>query len=54
MTLDTKLVKEIFLEAAEVSEEAAATLGLSRAMAYRHWTYARAWLCDAVSQDEAD
>jgi RNA polymerase sigma factor (TIGR02999 family) len=35
-------------------EEAAATLGLSRAMAYRHWTYARAWLCDAVSQDEAD
>ena len=35
-------------------EDAAATLGLSRAMAYRHWTYARAWLCDAVSQDEAD
>ena len=25
-------------------ENAAATLGLSRATAYRHWTYARAWL----------
>jgi RNA polymerase sigma factor (TIGR02999 family) len=31
-------------------EEAAATLGLSRATAYRHWTYARAWLRDAVSR----
>jgi RNA polymerase sigma factor (TIGR02999 family) len=29
-------------------EDAAATLGLSRATAYRHWTYARAWLRDAV------
>jgi RNA polymerase sigma factor (TIGR02999 family) len=35
-------------------EEAAATLGLSRATAYRHWTYARAWLRDAVSGAEAD
>jgi len=25
-------------------EESAASLGLSRAAAYRHWTYARAWL----------
>jgi RNA polymerase sigma factor (TIGR02999 family) len=25
-------------------EEAAAALGISRAQAYRHWTYARAWL----------
>jgi RNA polymerase sigma factor (TIGR02999 family) len=25
-------------------EEAAAALGMSRATAYRHWTYARAWL----------
>jgi RNA polymerase sigma factor (TIGR02999 family) len=33
-------------------EDAAATLGLSRATAYRHWTYARAWLRDAVSQAE--
>ena len=31
-------------------EDAAATLGLSRATAYRHWTYARAWLRDAVSE----
>jgi RNA polymerase sigma factor (TIGR02999 family) len=33
-------------------EDAAATLGLSRATAYRHWTYARAWLRDAVSRGE--
>ena len=25
-------------------EESAAALGLARATAYRHWTYARAWL----------
>src|SRR5262249_1062769 len=30
-------------------EDAAATLGLSRATAYRHWTYGRAWLRDAIS-----
>jgi RNA polymerase sigma factor (TIGR02999 family) len=29
-------------------EDAATALGLSRATAYRHWTYARAWLRDAV------
>ncbi|HTU90112.1 MAG TPA: ECF-type sigma factor [Gemmataceae bacterium] len=33
-------------------EDAAATLGLSRATAYRHWTYARAWLRDAVMRAE--
>jgi RNA polymerase sigma factor (TIGR02999 family) len=35
-------------------EDAARTLGLSRATAYRHWTYARAWLRDAVSGAESD
>jgi RNA polymerase sigma factor (TIGR02999 family) len=30
-------------------EDAATALGLSRATAYRHWTYARAWLRHAVS-----
>jgi RNA polymerase sigma factor (TIGR02999 family) len=35
-------------------EDAAATLGLSRATAYRHWTYARAWLREAVSRAESD
>jgi RNA polymerase sigma factor (TIGR02999 family) len=35
-------------------EDAAATLGLSRATAYRHWTYARAWLRDAVCRAESD
>ena len=33
-------------------EDAAAALGLSRAAAYRHWTYARAWLKDAISGAE--
>src|SRR5438445_9054077 len=32
-------------------EEAAAALGLARATAYRHWTYARAWLCCALGHD---
>jgi RNA polymerase sigma factor (TIGR02999 family) len=35
-------------------EDAAATLGVSRATAYRHWTYARAWLRDAVSRAASD
>ncbi len=34
-------------------EEAATALGLSRATAYRHWTYARAWLRDALSERES-
>jgi RNA polymerase sigma factor (TIGR02999 family) len=32
-------------------DDAATALGLSRATAYRHWTYARAWLRDAISGD---
>lgn len=34
-------------------EDAAAALGLSRATAYRHWTYARAWLRDAISEADS-
>ncbi|HYT92630.1 MAG TPA: ECF-type sigma factor [Gemmataceae bacterium] len=34
-------------------EEAAASLGLARRTADRYWAYARAWLYDALSQDEA-
>jgi RNA polymerase sigma factor (TIGR02999 family) len=35
-------------------EEAGQALGLSRANAYRHWTYARAWLrCELEGGDEA-
>jgi DNA-directed RNA polymerase specialized sigma24 family protein len=30
-------------------EEAAAALGLSRASAYREWSFARAWLAAAMS-----
>jgi RNA polymerase sigma factor (TIGR02999 family) len=29
-------------------DEAGQSLGISRATANRHWTYARAWLCDAL------
>src|SRR5436309_2716448 len=35
-------------------EDAAAALGLSRATAYRHWTYARAWLRDAMGAGKSD
>jgi RNA polymerase sigma factor (TIGR02999 family) len=34
-------------------EDAASALGLSRATAYRHWTYARAWLRDDISGAES-
>jgi RNA polymerase sigma factor (TIGR02999 family) len=34
-------------------EEAAAALGLARRTADRTWAYARAWLCEALSQGEA-
>ena len=32
-------------------EEAAAALGLSRATAYREWTFARAWLAAALGEN---
>ena len=32
-------------------EEAAVALGLSRATAYREWTFARAWLAAALADD---
>ena len=33
-------------------EEAADSLGISRANAYRHWTYAKAWLrCELQADD---
>jgi RNA polymerase sigma factor (TIGR02999 family) len=34
-------------------EEAAEALGMSRAAAYRHWTFARAWLLEELAGDEA-
>src|SRR5438874_2503209 len=33
-------------------EEAAESLGMSRATAYRHWTFARAWLLQELAGDE--
>lgn len=35
-------------------DDVATALGLSRAAAYRHWTYARAWLRDAISREAPD
>ncbi len=35
-------------------EEAASTLGLSRASAARHWAYARAWLYNAIEGGSPD
>jgi RNA polymerase sigma factor (TIGR02999 family) len=34
-------------------EEAASALGLTRATAYRHWTFARAWLRCELGDDQA-
>jgi hypothetical protein len=34
-------------------EEAAQAIGMSRATAYRHWTYARAWVrCEVLGDSE--
>jgi RNA polymerase sigma factor (TIGR02999 family) len=45
-----QLVKLRFFAGLSI-EEAAEAMGISRATASRHWTYARAWLHDAVSED---
>ena len=45
-----QLVKLRFFAGLSI-EEAAEAMGISRATASRHWTYARAWLHDAVSPD---
>jgi RNA polymerase sigma factor (TIGR02999 family) len=45
-----QLVKLRFFAGLSI-EEAAETLGITRATASRYWTYARAWLRDAVSVD---
>jgi RNA polymerase sigma factor (TIGR02999 family) len=45
-----QLVKLRFFAGLSI-EEAAEVLGVSRATATRHWTYARAWLFNAISAD---
>lgn len=45
-----QLVKLRFFAGLSI-EEAADALGISRATASRYWTYARAWLHDAISAD---
>jgi RNA polymerase sigma factor (TIGR02999 family) len=47
-----ELVKRCYFAGASV-EQAAEQLGISRATAYRHWTYARAWLrCEVLGDPE--
>jgi RNA polymerase sigma factor (TIGR02999 family) len=43
-------VAKLHLFAGLSIDEAAAALGVSRATAYRNWTYARAWLQDALEE----
>jgi RNA polymerase sigma factor (TIGR02999 family) len=44
-------VAKLHLFAGLSVDEAAAALGVSRAAAYRNWTYARAWLQDALGEN---
>lgn len=44
-------VAKLHLFAGMAINEAAAALGVSRATAYRNWTYARAWLQDALAEN---
>jgi RNA polymerase sigma factor (TIGR02999 family) len=48
-----ELVKRRYYAGLSV-EEAGETLGLSRAEAYRQWTYARAWLRNALAEGGTD
>jgi RNA polymerase sigma factor (TIGR02999 family) len=43
-----QLVKLVYFAGFSLSE-AAVVLGISRTTAHRHWTYARAWLRDAIT-----
>lgn len=49
--LKAELVKLRYFAGLSV-EEAASTLGISRATAARHWDYARSWLYDELRDDE--
>jgi predicted DNA-binding protein (UPF0251 family) len=44
-------VAQLHLFAGLSVDEAATGLGVSRATAYRNWTYARAWLQDALGDE---
>jgi RNA polymerase sigma factor (TIGR02999 family) len=48
---DAAGVAKLHLFAGLSIDEAAASLGVSRATAYRNWTYARAWLQDALDEN---
>ena len=43
-----ELVKLLYFAGLSL-DEAGAAMGISRSTAYRHWLYARAWLCDAMA-----
>jgi RNA polymerase sigma factor (TIGR02999 family) len=48
---DAARVAQLHLFGAVSVEEAGGALGMSRATAYRDWTYARAWLRDALDKN---
>ena len=48
---DAAEIAKLHLFAGLSIEDAATTLGISRATAYRNWTYARAWLQDALGEN---
>jgi RNA polymerase sigma factor (TIGR02999 family) len=49
---DAAAVVKLHFYAGLSIEEAADALGISRASAYRHWTYARAWLRTALGGED--
>lgn len=51
---EAAMVVKLRYFAGQSVEEAAETLGISRATAYRHWTFARAWLLNELSDSQPE
>jgi RNA polymerase sigma factor (TIGR02999 family) len=51
---DAAAIVQLRYFAGQSVEEAARTVGISRASAYRHWTFARAWLLEQLSNQGFD
>jgi DNA-directed RNA polymerase specialized sigma24 family protein len=50
--LEARIVKLHYFAGLSISE-AGRVLGISSSTAHRHWTYARAWLLEAIRGTEA-
>lgn len=50
---DAAAIVQLRFFAGQSVEEAARTVGISRANAYRHWTFARAWLLEELSNERS-